>query len=88
VASIVSLLPSGTEWIYALGLENSLAGVTFECDHPADARGRHGVVVHGLPTDGLAPGEIDALYAPESRPASRCTRSTPTPWPGSRRTSS
>jgi iron complex transport system substrate-binding protein len=59
VASIVSLLPSGTEWIYALGLENSLAGVTFECDHPAEARSRHAVVVHGLPTDGLTPGEID-----------------------------
>jgi iron complex transport system substrate-binding protein len=61
VGSIVSLLPSGTEWVYALELQDSLAGVTFECDHPAPARTRHPVVVSGLPTDGLTPGEIDAL---------------------------
>ena len=58
---IVSLLPSGTEWVYALGFEDSLAGVTFECDFPAGVRTRHPVVVHGLPTEGLPPGEIDAM---------------------------
>jgi iron complex transport system substrate-binding protein len=60
VSSIVSLLPSGTEWVYALGLEGSLAGVTFECDYPRSTRERHPVVVSGLSTEGLAPGEIDA----------------------------
>jgi iron complex transport system substrate-binding protein len=34
---IVSLLPSTTEIVYALGLGNQLVGVTHECDYPADA---------------------------------------------------
>ena len=33
---IVSLLPSATEIVYALGLEDHLVGVTFECDEPAE----------------------------------------------------
>jgi iron complex transport system substrate-binding protein len=60
MTSVVSLLPSGTEWVYALGREDSLAGVTFECDHPAAARSRHPIVVHGMLTEGMTPGEIDA----------------------------
>ena len=35
---IVSLLPSATEIVYALDLGDELCGVTFECDHPAEAR--------------------------------------------------
>ena len=35
---IVSLLPSATEIVYALGLGDSLAAVTDGCDHPLDAR--------------------------------------------------
>ncbi|HEY1739662.1 MAG TPA: cobalamin-binding protein [Acidimicrobiia bacterium] len=35
---IVSLLPSATEIVYALDLDDELCGVTFECDHPAAAR--------------------------------------------------
>jgi iron complex transport system substrate-binding protein len=61
VSSIVSLLPSATEWVFALGLQHRLAGVTFECDEPAGARTDHAVVVTGLETAGLTPGEIDAL---------------------------
>jgi iron complex transport system substrate-binding protein len=34
---IVSLLPSATEIVYALGLGENLVGVTDECDYPADA---------------------------------------------------
>lgn len=34
---VVSLLPSATEIVYALGLGDDLVGVTDECDHPADA---------------------------------------------------
>lgn len=34
---IVSLLPSATEIVYALGLGGDLVGVTDECDFPADA---------------------------------------------------
>ena len=58
---IVSLLPSATEWVYALGLADRLAAVTFECDEPVAARLDHEVVVTGLATQGLTPGQIDAL---------------------------
>jgi len=35
---IVSLLPSATESLFALGLGNSLVAVTHECDYPSEAR--------------------------------------------------
>jgi iron complex transport system substrate-binding protein len=57
---IVSLLPSATEIVYALGLGDQLAGVTFECDEPARARTDNAVVVGGLDTAGMTPGAIDA----------------------------
>jgi iron complex transport system substrate-binding protein len=37
---IVSLLPSATEIVYALGLGDSLAAVTDGCDHPVEARAK------------------------------------------------
>jgi iron complex transport system substrate-binding protein len=60
VPGIVSLLPSATEWVYALGLQDDLRGVTFECDEPVSARTDHRVVVSGLASAGMTPGEIDA----------------------------
>jgi iron complex transport system substrate-binding protein len=57
---IVSLLPSATEIVYALGLDEALVGVTFECDEPARARREKAVVVGGRDTSGMTPGEIDA----------------------------
>lgn len=57
---VVSLLPSATEIVYALGASDRLVGVTFECDHPADPRTRHAVVVGGTDTSGMTPAEIDA----------------------------
>jgi iron complex transport system substrate-binding protein len=57
---IVSLLPSATEIVYELGLGDSLEGVTFECDHPADARTKPVVSDTALPQDRpLAPAEVD-----------------------------
>jgi iron complex transport system substrate-binding protein len=56
---IVSLLPSATEILFALGLGNAIVGVTFECDHPPEARQRRIVSTSALPA-GLSPGEIDA----------------------------
>lgn len=58
---IVSLLPSATEIVFALGLGDQLEGVTFECDHPAEARAK--VVVSGtaLPAGLDDPSEIDRL---------------------------
>jgi len=57
---LVSLLPSATEIVYALGLGDDLVGVTFECDEPPSARLEKTVVVGGRDTRGMTPGEIDA----------------------------
>ncbi|WP_432993372.1 ABC transporter substrate-binding protein [Dactylosporangium sp. CA-233914] len=57
---LVSLLPSATEIVYALGLGERLVGVTFECDEPAEARRDKVIVVGGKDTRGMRPGEIDA----------------------------
>lgn len=48
---IVSLLPSATEIVYALGLGDALAGVTSECDHPPDARAKPVVSTTALPVE-------------------------------------
>jgi iron complex transport system substrate-binding protein len=55
---IVSLLPSATEIVYALGLDDQLAGVTDECDWPVAARDKR-VVVRSRQPAGLDPREID-----------------------------
>jgi iron complex transport system substrate-binding protein len=56
---VVSLLPSATEIVYALGMDEHLVGVTFECDEPAAARTDKTVVVGGRDTRGMTPREID-----------------------------
>ena len=56
---LVSLLPSATEIVYALGLGDQLVGVTFECDEPPAARQEKAVVVGGRDTTGMTPGDID-----------------------------
>jgi iron complex transport system substrate-binding protein len=43
VRRIVSLAPSLTETIYALGLQDRLVGDTDDCDYPADAQKKHKV---------------------------------------------
>ncbi len=57
---LVSLLPSATEIVYALGLGDDLVGVTFECDEPPAARAEKEVVVGGRDTSGMTPAQIDA----------------------------
>jgi iron complex transport system substrate-binding protein len=58
---IVSLLPSATEIVFALGLGEDLRGVSFECDYPEPARSVPIVSGTALPTDGsLSAQEIDA----------------------------
>ena len=42
--NICSFLPSATEIVYQLGLEDSLKGVTHECDYPPGARNKPWVV--------------------------------------------
>ncbi len=57
---IVSLLPSATEIVFALGLGDALEGVTFECDYPPEARTKTVVSGTALPTDRpLTAREID-----------------------------
>jgi iron complex transport system substrate-binding protein len=59
---IVSLLPSATEIVYALGLEGHLVGVTDECDWPPQARTVPVVSRSALPA-AAEPAEIDRLVS-------------------------
>ena len=59
---IVSLLPSTTEILFAVGAGPHVVGVTFECDTPAEARSRTIVSTTAIP-EGLAPQEIDAFVS-------------------------
>ena len=55
---IVSLIPSATEILFAVGAGDDVVGVTFECDHPPAARERRVVSTSAMP-EGLGPKEID-----------------------------
>ena len=57
---IVSLLPSATEILVALGLDREIVGVSHECDFPPQARGKPAVIHSRLPHDAPAI-EIDRL---------------------------
>ncbi|HZJ05400.1 MAG TPA: ABC transporter substrate-binding protein [Nocardioidaceae bacterium] len=57
---IVSLLPSTTEILFDIGAGDQVVGVTFECDHPAQARSRTIVSTSAMP-EHLSPAEIDAF---------------------------
>lgn len=56
--TICSFLPSSTEILFALGVGEQVAAVTFECDYPPEAVGRS-VVVHAAMQSGLTPRQID-----------------------------
>jgi iron complex transport system substrate-binding protein len=65
---IVSLLPSATEIVYALGLGDQLAGVSFECDYPDAARSvpivsGTALDVEGQRTAAETDAEVSALLA-------------------------
>ena len=55
----MSLLPSTTEILFAIGAGDDVVGVTFECDYPEEARTRRIVSTSAMP-EGLTPAEIDA----------------------------
>ena len=83
---IVSLLPSTTEILFALGAGDDVVGVTFECDTPAEARTRTIVSTSAMPA-GLTPAEIDAYVVGavargETSTTSRPTRCAPRPHAG------
>jgi iron complex transport system substrate-binding protein len=51
---VVSLLPSATEILFAIGAGDQVVGVTHECDYPEEARSRPAL------TSSLLPHELDA----------------------------
>jgi len=57
---IVSLLPSATEVLFALGLDEEIVGVSHECDYPLRAKTKKAVVSSRLPKD-ATPLETDRL---------------------------
>ncbi|MDZ7684668.1 MAG: ABC transporter substrate-binding protein [Gammaproteobacteria bacterium] len=57
---IVTLLPSATEIVCALGLGSRLVGVTHECDWPAGVESLPHLTRSAIPS-GLSSGEIDAI---------------------------
>jgi iron complex transport system substrate-binding protein len=57
---IVSLLPSATEILFALGFDHEVVGVSHECDFPPRARTKRIVIHSRIPPDAL-PAEIDRL---------------------------
>ena len=57
---IVSLLPSATEILFALGLGEQVVGVSHECDFPPAARSKT-VVIHSRIPKGATPSEIDRV---------------------------
>jgi iron complex transport system substrate-binding protein len=57
---IVSLLPSATEILFALGFDREVVGVSHECDFPPQARSKRVVIQSRIPKD-AAPLEIDRL---------------------------
>ena len=46
---IVSLLPSATEILYAIGAGDQVVGVTHECDFPIETRGKPHLTSSSLP---------------------------------------
>jgi iron complex transport system substrate-binding protein len=59
---VVSLLPSTTEILFAIGAGDQVVGVTFECDTPAEARERTIVSTTAIP-EGLSAHDIDAFVS-------------------------
>jgi iron complex transport system substrate-binding protein len=57
---IVSLLPSATEILFALGFDSEIVGVSHECDFPEQARGKRVVIQSRIPHN-APPLEIDRL---------------------------
>lgn len=57
---IASLLPSATEIVCALGLEDQLVGISHSCDYPSSVQGLPRLSRPRANLDGLSSGETDA----------------------------
>ncbi|HTR42536.1 MAG TPA: cobalamin-binding protein [Pseudomonadales bacterium] len=60
---LISFLPAATEMAFALGLGDSIVGVSHECDFPAGARKKPVVVKPALPLERMTLREIDVTVA-------------------------
>ena len=60
---IVSFLPSATEMACALGLEDSIVGISHECDFPPSVRTKPVVVHSVIPVQTMSSGEIDVAVS-------------------------
>jgi iron complex transport system substrate-binding protein len=56
---IVSLLPSATEIVCALGLEENLVGITHECDFPKSVSGKPALTASRISHETMTSSEID-----------------------------
>src|SRR5436309_13951587 len=59
---IVSLVPNGTEILFAVGAGELVVGVSHECDFPDEARTRPILTVSAL-TPGMTAAEVDAAVS-------------------------
>ena len=64
---ICSLVPAATEVLFALGLGESVVGVTHECDWPPEATTRPALTASIIDTAQLGSAEIDSLVAGAAR---------------------
>src|SRR5215468_4331029 len=55
---VVSLLPSATEILFALGFDREIVGVSHECDYPLRAKTKT-IVIHSRIDQDTGPAEID-----------------------------
>ena len=60
---ICSFLPSATEIVYALGLEDQLFGVTHQCDYPPTAQAKPWVVRSVFEGEQPSSGEISRIIS-------------------------
>jgi len=68
---ICSFLPSATEIVYALGLGDSLAAVSHECDFPEEALSKPKVVRSKFDNTDMTGQEIDSLVSDMARRGER-----------------
>jgi iron complex transport system substrate-binding protein len=56
---IISLLPSATEIVCALGLTENLVGITHECDYPPEVEGKPRLTASRISHETMSSAEID-----------------------------
>jgi iron complex transport system substrate-binding protein len=59
---IISLVPNGTEILFAIGAGDRVVGVSHECDYPEEAR-RRPILTGSALTPGMTAAEVDAAVS-------------------------